>query len=113
MTISRPIQLLIGAATCLPFIYMIYFFSTAFTPTGDPSRAREEFDFLFRLHLGTIFLIFALLIFYIVHLFKSERVPQDKKALWAVVLFLGNMIAMPVFWYLYIWEGKEKPDSAL
>jgi hypothetical protein len=27
--------------------------------------------------------------------------------LWAVVLFLGNMIAMPVFFYLYIWPDEE------
>lgn len=46
--------------------------------------------------------VFGLLIFYIVYLFKTDRVPQDKKALWAVVSFLGHAMVMPVFWYLYI-----------
>ncbi len=47
------------------------------------------------------------------YLFKTDVVPQDKKALWAVVLFLGNMISMPIFWYLYIWtklKEKEIPE---
>jgi hypothetical protein len=58
----------------------------------------------FGMHFFTMIVIFALTAFYIVYLFKTDRVAQDKKALWAVVLFLGNMIAFPVFWYLYIWK---------
>jgi hypothetical protein len=45
---------------------------------------------------------------YIVNVFKNDRVSKDKKALWVVVLFLGNMIAMPVYWYLYIWEEDDR-----
>jgi hypothetical protein len=37
-------------------------------------------------------------------------VPNDKKALWAAVLFFGNMVALPVYWYLYIW--REPPSAA-
>jgi len=40
----------------------------------------------------------VLFVIYIVHLFKTDRVPNNKKALWAVVLFLGSMIAMPICW---------------
>jgi EamA domain-containing membrane protein RarD len=55
----------------------------------------------------TILWTFALLAIYVRLLFKTERVPTDKKTLWAVVLFLGNMLAMPVFWYLYVWREPE------
>ncbi|MEK6602136.1 MAG: hypothetical protein AABZ09_09670 [Candidatus Binatota bacterium] len=109
MILSRPIQLLIGATSCLPFIYLVYFFLTVFSSMGYQGRSPENFDFLFRLHLGTMLLIFVLLVFYLVYLFRTDRVPSDKKALWAVVLFMGNMIAIPIFWYLYIWgKGKAK-----
>ena len=52
--------------------------------------------------------IIALLVIYVAYLFKTDRVGQDKKALWAVVLLLGNIVAMPVFWYLYIWKKPER-----
>jgi len=63
---------------------------------------------IFPLHFLTMLELFALLVIYIVHLFNTHRVPQDKKALWAVVLFLGNMIAMPIYWYLYIWKEPKQ-----
>jgi hypothetical protein len=48
--------------------------------------------------------IAALTVFYIVNVFRNERVVKDQKVLWAVVLFLGNVMAMPIYWYLYIWK---------
>ena len=51
--------------------------------------------------------ILALTVFYIVNVFKNNRIENDKKVLWAIVLFMGNMIAMPIYWYIYIW--KEPP----
>jgi len=49
------------------------------------------------------------LFIYIKNVFKNERISQDKKALWVVVLFLGGFVAMPIYWYLYIWkEPKQK-----
>jgi hypothetical protein len=71
----------------------------------------DAFDQLFQIHMAATFLIFLLIGGCIVYLFRTNRVPQPKKALWAVVLFMGNMIAMPIFWYLYIrpatWPESE------
>ncbi|NLG84554.1 MAG: hypothetical protein GX493_08130 [Firmicutes bacterium] len=44
---------------------------------------------------------------YIVNVFNTDLVDKDKKALWAVVLFFGNIIAMPIYWYLYIWREPK------
>lgn len=63
------------------------------------------------LHFFTLFEIFALVAIYIFYLFRTDVVPQDKKALWAVVLFLGNMISMPIFWYLYIWKKIKEEET--
>ncbi len=62
---------------------------------------------IFPLHFLTMIWILLLIAVYIRHIFKTEAVPQDKKALWAVVIFCGNMVAMPVYWYLYIWKKTE------
>ena len=66
---------------------------------------------IFPLHIFTMFEIFVLIAIYMFYLFKTDVVPQDKKALWAVVLFLGNMISMPIFWYLYIWKKLREKDT--
>ena len=103
-----------GGVTLLPVVYMFYFFAS-FGPSGgqvNPEEARAQFDFLWRLHMATMALILGLLVTYIVYLFKTEHVPKDKKALWAVVLFMGNMVSMPVFWVLYVWQPLKRGASA-
>src|SRR2546430_2615182 len=70
---------------------------------APPEQFFQEFETIFRIQMLVMALVLALMAFYIVHLFRTDRVPADKKALWAVVLFLGNLLAMPVYWYLYMW----------
>jgi hypothetical protein len=57
-------------------------------------------------------LIFALVGVFVFHLFRTDRVDSDKKALWAVVLFLGNMMALPIYWYLYLWRQQREDTAA-
>jgi hypothetical protein len=76
----------------------------SFSQPQSAATAEIEFDFLFRLHLANMLLMFALLIAYMVYLFKTKHVANDKKALWAVVLFMGNFVSMPIFWFLYGWR---------
>lgn len=116
MRLGKPAKILIAIATAWPLVYMFLFmcfmFSMVMRDFSGPhtrSEAPAAFQLLFLLHFLTILWIFGLLAFYITYLFKSDRVAQDKKALWAVVLFFGNMIAMPVFWYLYVW--REPPSA--
>lgn len=108
---KKPTKILVGLATLWPVVYMFLFFlfivSTVFFVL--PSTTREvgppaAFVVLTLLHVLTMFVIMALMIIYIVDVFRNERVDKDKKVLWAVVLFMGNVIAMPVYWYLYIWK---------
>lgn len=111
MKLSKPVKILLGVVTILPPLYLLFFMGfmmfTFATTFSDPSHWKEMFDLfhvIFILHFSAILLSFALITFYMLYLFKTERVPQDKKALWAAVLFLGSFIAMPIFWYLYVWR---------
>lgn len=108
---KKPTKILVGLASLWPFVYMILFFifflSSFFFLSASPGQEFGPpvgFIVIFLLHLLTMLWIMALTIFYIVNVFRNERVDKDKKALWAVVLFMGNMIAMPIYWYLYIWK---------
>jgi hypothetical protein len=116
MKLGKPGKIALLVFTLWPIIYMFVFFAFVFTTffrdfasKGAP-EGPEGFLIIFGLHFFTMIFMIALTIFYIVYLFKTDKVRQDKKALWAVVIFLGNMIAMPVFWYLYVWKEPEPID---
>lgn len=115
MRLSRPVALLVAVLTLAPWVFLIFLFTyfarhfpTNPAATAPPDEFFQDFNTIFRLQLIFMALWFALLAFYIVHVFRTGRVPADKKALWAVVLFLGNFLAMPVYWYLYMWPKAEE-----
>ena len=106
-------KLLLGALTFWPPLYMLIFlaffirmFSSVIlgSVTEPPPLLTSAFPVVAALHIGTILLGFSLLIIYIVDLFKTDRVAQQQKTLWAIVLFMGGMIAMPIYWVLYVWR---------
>jgi heme/copper-type cytochrome/quinol oxidase subunit 2 len=120
--VSRGKAIVLGIFTAWPILYMMFFMCVVFgmfvlMSTGGQGGGSEPpmiLWIIFPLHLLTMLEVVVLLVIYILHVFKTDRVPQEQKALWAVVLFLGNAIAMPVYWYLYIWreQNAAKPESA-
>jgi hypothetical protein len=108
MRLGKPAAVLVLIATAVPLAYLVFFLATMLTallagPESSPLGERFVVV-LFVLHFSCMLWLVGLIVFYLAFLFKTEAVPADKKALWAVVLFLGNMLAMPVFWYLYMWR---------
>jgi hypothetical protein len=111
---NKPAKIALAVASVWPFVWMFIFMMFIFGMMFFMSSHSEMSDrhqrmplpvmLLFAGHFLTMLFIFALTAFYIVYLFKTDRVPQDKKALWAVVLFFANIFAFPIFWYLYIWR---------
>lgn len=106
---SRATAILIGIVSAWPIVYMCffvasmaYFFIAA--DSQEPAGLPELFKYVFILHLLTILLMFVLLTVYIVHAYRTDLVPNDKKVLWVVILFFGNFIAIPIYWYLYMWR---------
>ena len=113
MTMNRPLALLVGLLTLLPWAFFVYFFATVMwqfpvLPAADapPEQFFQDFQSIFRLQMVAMALVLGLVAFYVIHLFSTSRVPSEKKALWAVVLFLGNLFAMPFYWYFYIWPPR-------
>jgi hypothetical protein len=112
---KKPAKIALAVASVWPFVWMLIFmmffawmmfFMSSQSKMNDAHRGMPlPFILLFAGHFLTMLLVLALTAFYIVYLFKTDRVPQDKKALWAVVLFFANFFAFPIFWYLYIWKA--------
>jgi hypothetical protein len=125
MNLSRPVKIVIGGLTLVPLVHIVVFMGTFLfvflrisqmrpgTSSQDVGHGIEQWFFvLMALHFAMILVAWALIAFYIVFLFRTDRVPQDKKALWAVVLFMAGLIAMPIFFWLYIWPERDAPAAA-
>lgn len=102
---------LIGLATLWPLTYFALFFLVIAVATisgggnpGDDLLVAEPV--LLALHFATIIVIIALLVFYVRDAYRSPQIPDDRRTFWAVVLCMGNAIAMPIYWWLYV---RPKP----
>ena len=121
MRLNRPIKVLVGLATAWPLIYVALFlaFIVVSTVIGQVSRGAGRHGgpvivvLVFLAHLGTIVLIGALQVFYVAYVVTSERVPQQQKALWVAVVFLGNIMAMPFVFYQYVWPDEWPRVAAM
>ncbi len=118
---SKQLKIVIGIATILPTIYLVVFvgffvatFLTLFRGGTSPEGAPlfSHFAVFFVLHLIMMLWMIGLAIFYIVNVFRNERVQENRKVLWAVVIFFGSMIAMPIYWYLYVWSEPTVDTQA-
>ena len=116
MRLSTTAGIVLGLLSLVPAIYMALFFASfvwaaAVGPENDPFF--ENFGIFLAIHLGVLLLMFGLLAFYVVFLFKTPDVKAEMKALWAIVLFFGGPVAMPVFWYLYVWSSRGEDRNPL
>ena len=108
-------KILLGIATIWPFIYFPFFIGAMFlimslapADGGDaPPIFALIFPVIFLLHLITILDGIGLLVFYIVNVFRNERVNQDQRLMWILLLFFLGLIVMPVYWYLNIWKEPQ------
>lgn len=108
MKLGLVATVLVGLATLWPLVYMVLFLLSFVGMATSGGGQLIRFEALVLLHVLTMVWMVGLLIFYIVYVFKTKRISQDKKVLWAIVLFMGHVIAMPIFFWLYIWpEGCE------
>jgi hypothetical protein len=102
MNIPKPLKVALLLLTLWIPLYMIGFMFMV------GSMTLVDFDLLWKLHTGTMAASFITMIVYIVHLFKTRRVPNDKKALWGLALFCGAPIAMPIYFFAHVWP---EPDA--
>ena len=67
---------------------------------------------LFAAHMITILLIIGLMPLYIVLVVKNRQLDETMRIVWVVLICMLGMLAMPVYWYLYIWRNRL-PASAV
>ena len=72
-----------------------------FPPPGEPQLPQ-----LFIVNVVTYLWLLLMLVFYLTHVFRNNRLARNERVVWAIILPLFNMFIMPVYWYIYIWREK-------
>src|ERR1700722_7817715 len=94
-----PARLAIGLLAILPIAYFIFFTINMSSFPSTVTASPEAFNRLFRIHMIATAISMLIMGGFVVYLFRTTRVPQAKKALWAVVLLIAGVFGMPVFWW--------------
>jgi hypothetical protein len=107
-------KLLLAVLTAWGPVYILLFFLViAVTVLLSGGELGSLFYVIFVVHMLTILLGFVLIAAYVYDAFHNPRIVGDRRALWAVVLFLGSLFAMPVYWWLYVRpEADRRPAQS-
>ena len=110
---SRLVAYLIGLLSIWPPVYFcILLASIGYIFSATPKHGFDAFQTIFLFHIATILLGLALMAVYLVHVFRTDQLTQDRRVLWVIVLLLFGFFANPVYWWLYIRPGAAGTYSA-
>ncbi|NQT72810.1 MAG: hypothetical protein HQ553_08560 [Chloroflexi bacterium] len=106
----------IGVLAFLPLLLLILVIALAlmipvdsFGELDKESREYRALEVLSPVYYVVAVLLLSLIFNFILYgIFKRDRVPEDKRILWAVLLVILNIFVLPVFWYHYIWKDPQE-----
>ena len=111
MRIGKSLSIFIAVLTVAPFLYFVLFaaflFSAMAKGFNHGQQAPPFLPYLMVVHLGCMLLMFALMAFYIVHIFKNPALPDTRRILWVIVIFMGSVVGAPIYWWLYLRPGTS------
>lgn len=107
MRLSKRAKLFVIIATIMPVVLVALLgFLAMVGPTADQIIIGNSGIFM-TIDLTLRFLMFGLITFYLIFLFKTDSVKSNHKALWAIALVMVAPVAMPIFWYLHVRPSDE------
>ena len=115
---SKSKKISLGVLTILPLLYLItfivFFLSMVLTIDKQPTSGGMPpiFRAMMISHMLMMVLIMCLITFYAIHSFNNTRIPQDQKIFWTILIVCGTFIAMPIYWYLFIWKDSAVPINS-
>jgi len=62
---------------------------------------------IWKLFLASLISAAGLIVAAMVHVVITNRLNPEAKGLWLLLLLIGNMVALPLYWYLNVW--RESP----
>jgi len=94
-------KLVLGIATLIPLAYIV----AVIWRINDPA----SFKWLLGAAKAVVALTFGLWAYYLIDVVRNKRVPREKRSLWAALILVANIVAEPVYFWLYVWpESLER-----
>ena len=87
-----------GTAAFLPLLLFI----------SLPLSGSDIFGTLAFLTIAATWLACAL---FIVYALRSPTVPLGKRGLWVALIIFGSFVALPFFWFRYVWEPSRVSNT--
>ncbi len=119
MKLSRNIRILIGLLTAwvtfYPLVFIAVWLLMVISMFGLSAASSDSVGFppfmalffaIFPLHCLTMMLSFGLLVFYLIHIIKNVTASETARIVLGVGIFMAGFIAMPIYYYLYIWSDN-------
>ncbi len=110
MKTSKPTAILILVATLAPIAYLGYFVVCIVITVATQSQNAAPWppgDWLTVLHLLSIAWTWGLMGLYIAFALRSDAVPKQQRTAWILGIVLANLLVMPVFWYMFVWQSHD------
>lgn len=116
---TRRTKILLGAATWWLPVWFVLFVAGWFgmvvlvVVRDEPMQPAPGWLVLFfGVGGATVLLTLVLGFVYVVHLFNNPRVTSDQQTGWMLALLFAGVIAMPLYWYRFIWQEKNQARSS-
>jgi len=116
MKLNRGVAALLGMLTLVPYVWValaLGYFLPRLMSFGQPGGISSEvyfplFELVWRVSIGVVIAVAVLATVYLLHLYRSDLVPKEKRGSWAWMLVLFGFVLMPVYWYRYVWAAPAK-----
>lgn len=113
MRINRPTAILLGAFAFLPLIdlalllgYIVPRVNALAGNSAEATRYFTWFNIAFWSQVSMFGISLALIGLFAVLAYRVDTVPPRQRSTWILLVTFGNLLAIPVFWYVYIWHGR-------
>ena len=70
-----------------------------------------KYDTIQKLQYVMMVMYVALLVIYVRDVRNNDRLPDEKRALWGTLVFIGSSVAQLIYFWLYVWP-EDPPAQA-
>jgi hypothetical protein len=95
-------RLLIGIASFVPLVFLILAVTTSNSGIASLNVVSTVFQ------ISGLVVMAALLIYYVLHVYRNSHVAKETKVLWVIILVLFLFFAFPIYWYVHVWRVPKK-----
>ena len=114
MKLSPGLRVLVGMVTLWPIVWLLIFliFGLRLVLQNDGPNMGALAIFIVG-HGITAILAMGMLVFYVLHAHKNEKISKDLRVVWIVFLVTAGLFAQPIYYVLYVFGQDDSESSTM